>query len=331
MTYAFRTAPPQLTLSSSEAFDLELRGAFEAIHRDLHKDAWLCATPPFTLGGLGLTLTTTISSLSYYSSLLSTFSLVRATIPASMEGRLMTAVAASHAHFSSEVSLPLHLQLPAALASLRRDGYILGTQSSLSALCHHSRLRSYLSLPSGLEIPSRRLAHNLTCRTQSSQFPFTEHPEPKSCTKIDPEVWIMMIQLRLGNPVFNGTQPCPRCTLSRSVSPPWLDPLGVHATTCPSLEGYVRRHNHLRDKLITNLRHPSIGLRPSKEFMFPCETDLPPYERHRMDILIDDLELSLRPQAIDLFIVSPYTTRALPASTKHLGGATVGIEDQKTR
>lgn len=95
------------------------------------------------------------------------------------------------------------------------------------AICHKSRLASFLSPTSGIDFPSRRLARNLTCRTQSSHLPFTELPEPRSSTKVRPEVWNTMVQLCLWNTPFAGTQPCPRCSYSRSDPPPLLKPLTV--------------------------------------------------------------------------------------------------------
>lgn len=50
-----------------------------------------------------------------------------------------------------------------------------------------------------------------------------------------------------------------------------------------------------------------------------------------MDILTDDLALSPRPQAKNIFAVSQYRSRALPASTTHPGGASIGIQAPKNR
>ena len=330
MIYALRTAPPQLTLSTSKSFDMELRNAFEALHRDLHDDAWHCATLPFSLGGLGLSLTTPLSTIAYYSSLLGTYSLVRETLDPSIHHSLQTAIYNAYTSLSPEMELPAELEINAAHTALHRNGYILSAQYDLTDAFHRARLDNYLSKSSAIENPHHRIARNLTCRTQSANLPFTELPVSKYGTKVDPEIWDMMIMLRLGNPVFAGNRPCPRCAISRRNSPPLLDVLGVHATTCPSMEGYIRRHNHIWDKLISILRHPSIGLRPKKEYMFPIEEDLPLNERHRMDILIDDLELSSRPYALDVFVVSPYTTRAISNSSKYPAGATIGVETQKT-
>lgn len=45
-----------------------------------------------------------------------------------------------------------------------------------------------------------------------------------------------------------------------------------------------------------------------------CETHLPPQARSRMDIMIDNLELSPQLCAIDVFVLNPYMVRALPRS-----------------
>lgn len=60
----------------------------------------------------------------------------------------------------------------------------------------------------------------------------------------------------------------------------------------------------------------------STEVDFTLPRHLPENERLCMDIIMDDMELSHRPQAIDVFNVRSYTCCALSASTKHTGGST---------
>lgn len=64
--------------------------------------------------------------------------------------------------------------------------------------------------------------------------------------------------------------------------------------------------------------------------MLPCQDHYPANERLCMSILIDDIVLSPSSQAIDVFIVSPHTSRALPVSAKNPGRAMIGIKALKT-
>lgn len=87
----------------------------------------------------------------------------------------------------------------------------------------------------------------------------------------------------------SGHNECPQYSVSRVQSPPTLDPVGRHATHCPSVKGFLRRHNHLRDKLYSFLRHLTV-LDTKLEYTLLCKTHAPPQDRRRIDILMDNLE-----------------------------------------
>lgn len=183
-----------------------------------------------------MTLTSTISSFSYYSSLLSSFTLILNSLHTQLEDYLRSALSASYAQLSSQLYFPPELQLPNVIDSIQRQGSILSTQKTLFSICHKFRLASYLSSTSEIKYPFRFLACFFSCRTYSSQHPFTELPEPRSCTIMELEGRNMMVQLCLGKHLFEGTQPYRRCVLCRPDPPPLLYTLGVHVTGFPTLE-----------------------------------------------------------------------------------------------
>ncbi len=68
-----------------------------------------------------------------------------------------------------------------------------------------------------------------------------------------------------------------------------LDTTGYHSFVCSEMEGIVRRHNLLRDKLATTL---SIGFTPHIEYALLYDSAVSgrgPTEKRRIDLMIDTL------------------------------------------
>ena len=51
----------------------------------------------------------------------------------------------------------------------------------------------------------------------------------------------------------------------------------------------------------------SFGTRPQCEWSFPQDSHLAPNLRRRLDVYVDDLELSPRPQGFDVTVISPHS------------------------
>lgn len=126
-------------------------------------------------------------------------------------------------------------------------------------------------------------------------------------TRAPPEVWQSMIALRLGNPLFSGTQPCNFCRTANYRHIPTLDTFGHHAAVCPCADGSVHRHNSLRDHLISELSSFAIGLRPPREWSFPQDASNPPEARRRLDVYIEDSQFRPRPVGFDVTLISPHS------------------------
>lgn len=92
-------------------------------------------------------------------------------------------------------------------------------------------------------------------------------------TRVPPELWVTIVDLRTGSPVYDGERVCPRCALGKCKSLPILDSTGYHAIACATSEGFFRRHNHLRDNLAAYLGNRSLGLAPRTEWLFPEDAD----------------------------------------------------------
>ncbi len=83
---------------------------------------------------------------------------------------------------------------------------------------------------------------------------------------------------------------------------------------CPGMEGTVRRHNQLRDKLATTLSHRSIGITPHIEYALLYDSAVlgkGPTEQRRMDLMIDTLEFSPKKHGFDATVASPHASHAI--------------------
>lgn len=166
MTYIIQITPLQITLSTSTLFDLEMPGELNFIHTDLHDDAWLCASLPSYFGGFGGTLAATVSSLPYYSSMLYIFpSPARPYMPP--------------------------LRLPNVCHFSFHDHFFWYGTSAVNCIPEVSPHNIPL-LHFRTRVTSQIFARNLTCRTMSSHLPLTELPEPRSCTRVEPDVGVMV-------------------------------------------------------------------------------------------------------------------------------------------
>ncbi len=75
----------------------------------------------------------------------------------------------------------------------------------------------------------------------------------------------------------------------------------------PNWHYTTRRHNKLRDRLLKILKNQHYGLAVQREWCFPKDAHLPPNQRRRMDILIDDIIFAPKPQGLDITVVSPHS------------------------
>lgn len=125
--------------------------------------------------------------------------------------------------------------------------------------------------------------------------PFTTMLNPDQGTRVQPEVWVTMTELRLGNRLYNGTQQFPSCCSSaarhgarhsRSRPIPLLDAYGHHATVCSCEDGSTRRHNALRNGLFKLLGH-RYSINAQTEWR-PQDAHKPEAEQRRIDIYIDE-------------------------------------------
>ena len=153
-----------------------------------------------------------------------------------------------------------------------------------------------------------------------------------------------MVKLRLGVPLFSGTQRCSHCAVTDAL----LDVYGHHASICRTGTGNVRRHDTLRDALAVEIRNTArnygITVRTEQRFEDPDLSNIDPAQltasqrrRHqraldrratgsseqpneqlRMDVFVDDIGFAPTPQGFDVAIISPHSTVAgyTPRSTR---------------
>ena len=122
-----------------------------------------------------------------------------------------------------------------------------------------------------------------------------------------------MIELRLGTPIFNGTQDCPSCTASalrtQSRTRPLrlLDTYGHHATICSCDDGSTRRHNALRNRLYKLLSPQYYSINARSEWRVPQDAHKPEGDQRSLDIYVHDPSFDEHPHAFDVSVVSPHS------------------------
>lgn len=143
--------------------------------------------------------------------------------------------------------------------------------------------------------------------TPEASLPSVALPQVHTYETIGPELWATKVDLRLGANIFSGYTLCRQCIQGRG--PPFLDKLGYHAATCAVGNGSTRRQNKMRDLLYTVLRSYPLLCSTSREWTFPSKAHLPPEERHRLDIHVNDGSIGEQPVVLHVTVVSPHNAR----------------------
>ncbi len=187
----------------------------------------------------------------------------------------------------------MDLVVPNNFQHLRTHGSIPPpSDASESAQCTRARLRS--------------------CSTFFSSIPFTTLPTRFNHVRVHPALWLTMVDIRLGQPLYSDTTYCPQCA-TRPGPTPLLDPLGRHALMCRVAEGTTRRHNTLRDTVISIVSRPPLCQPSRPEVTLPrfLYTHLP----KRVDILVASTpDFHPAPLALDVTIRCPYARHVLSSA-----------------
>lgn len=91
-----------------------------------------------------------------------------------------------------------------------------------------------------------------------------------------------------------------------------------HASFCPSDDGSIRRHNSVRDRIISEFSSVFTGLRPITRMGCPTGCWIGS-SCISLDIYIDDMQFAHRPQGFDVTIKTPHSqpyARSCSAETK---------------
>ena len=129
--------------------------------------------------------------------------------------------------------------------------------------------------------------------------PFMAVPNSDNGTRIAPEICKTMIELRLGIPIFKGTDPCPSCTSSqqretehhlplRTRPIPALDAYGHHATVCSCDDGSTRRHDLLQNRHLSFLSPYPNTVNAMSALRVPQDRGKPQAEQRKIDVYVDD-------------------------------------------
>ncbi len=150
-------------------------------------------------------------------------------------------------------TLPDPLQPEPLLARLKQASATQSHDSSLQTDVHAAvqQIQAQHSLPAPDDLSHAARctrARIRSCSMSSSSATFTTLPTRYNHARIHPTLWLTMVDIRIGHPLFPGHTFCPKCA-TRPGATPLLDPFGAHAFKCKIVEGATRRHNALRDAL----------------------------------------------------------------------------------
>ena len=140
-----------------------------------------------------------------------------------------------------------------------------------------------------------------------------------------------MVDMRLGNPIFSGIQPCPRCSDCNYRQVPTLDVYGHHAMVCAAADGSVRRHNNLRDRIISILRQSAVLLNLHREWTFPCDSASAPAARKRLDFYVDDPTFAPNGHGFDVTVISPHSAQFVSSRRATSANALLAAEEGKRK
>ncbi len=310
-----------------------LRRVFEDTHRPLTDSAWGFAVLPLREGGLGLTRASSIHAACYIGSIMATMRLTNRLIyPLALPVTSLLDSALENISAGCSLGPNTDVQHLLARAANSPSGTLPDLQNELTAAIFEHQRRTLvppLSDRSPESVRVRIRMHSVS--SPSATLPFTTPPQSHAGTRVDPEIWITMVDVRIGNPLFSGATSCPFCNMSEKTANTPLDLHGQHASTCSRAEGTTSRHNDLRDWLFRSLKTLVPHLHIEREKTLMQDEHLPRTSQRKYDLFISDLSVSPRPQAYDLTIISPHSEPYVRNAGRNPTWAVQSAERKKIR
>ena len=306
IAFALRTCPPDQIPNSLAVFDLNLRSAVgDMVGVPLSDDAWVQATLPISLGGLGFTCASVVAPAAFLSSVHQSLDLQKAL--RNVQDGQFTARNDLVARQSLLESLPqfTDISLSEALTTTRNSQKNLSTElakvsqsqllESVSQV-HQARLRS-CSLPyagSWLEV--------LPIKSLQLELPN--------------DSFTRAVKLRLGLPQVSVVRKCSACDNAI------MDTLGHHALVCPNRPDRILRHNAIRDSIFFTCQKAALS--PEME----THGEISNYNSKPGDVVIP-YWIDGRRCLLDVGITNPTNTNVLAHAARETGYAANQYSESK--
>ena len=307
LVYTLRTCKPSSLKGPYDRFDEMQHHALEEILGcSLTVTAWRQASLPVSMGGLGLRSASAHASAAYLSSVI-------------CSKQIVDEVLQNFPHRNS-LDTPLAIFRTAAgtlppeiLDELSDPSTGDFSQKRLSYLVD-SQIQSSLLKDFQSSQDRRSAARLLSLSLPMSGAFLNAIPSHIFGLSIIPESFRIILQYRLGLPVYASSHPCPACGQDSDV-------LGDHTITCSSEYERIYRHDIIRDAIFLEAKH--AGLSPIKE----ARSLIPSNRTRPGDIFLQNWRG--RQTAFDVAVTSPLGRSILPQSSKTAGAALSAMKANK--
>lgn len=298
LVYTLRTCKPSSLKGPYDRFDVMQHLALEEILGcSLTPSAWRQASLPVSLGGLGLRSASSHASAAFLSSIIGSEQIVDEIL--------------GNFPFRNSVDAPLAIfrtaagSLPPAVIANLSDPSGDFSQKRLSHLVD-SNVQSTLIQEFQSNQDHRAVARLLSLGLPMSGAFLNAIPSHIFGLSIIPENFRLILQYRLGLPVYVSSHSCPACGQDSDI-------LGDHTITCASEFERIYRHDIIRDAIFLEAKH--AGLSPIKE----ARSLIPNSQTRPGDFFLQNWRG--RQTAFDVAVTSPLGRSVLPRSSKKAGAA----------
>lgn len=306
LLYAMRTTRPDWLQEVAAEADAAVREAMEALlGRPLREEAWLQATLPIRLGGLGLRSAARHAPAAHLASVAETVGLCSQMDTAYVfEGLLPdSGVGTACAQLAAVV--------PEKAAGLSADPAAVPRQRVLSGWVDDA-LVAHLSRTLSVVGQARLRA---TASPHAGAW-LTAQASPTLCLHMPSAEFVAAVRLRLGEAAFPTDSWCPKCDAV-------LDTMGLHAVECAAGGDRTTRHHSLRDFLYIFARKAGLHVEREQAGLLPNQP------RRRPGDLVFPLWPGGVPIAVDVAVTSPFRQAVVAEAAKQTLVAAKSYEAHK--
>ena len=300
IAFALRTCPPVFLWETLKLFDSQVYNNLSSIlGTDMEAQAWLQATLPLSMGGVGITSALSKAIPAFLGSVAQSMNLQRQILQ------------------NNEACPRVHFQ---ECLELYNDRVQQDTEMTLERLMKESNPQRTLSIEIDKVSFAQLLSQSseqskariLACSSKQSGAWLTVAPNKFLNLDMAPIYFAICMRYRLGVEIHREGEICPVCMDEV------LDSSGKHAVNCKKSGDMIGRHNAIRELLLAQCR--TAHLSPQKEVgdgqLRPGDIYLPRWE-------------GIQPAAIDVSVVNPINAGILSKSANESGAAATAAANRK--